>query len=102
MQSGCKKWKCSAGKIGNLPVDWGGLWERGLEKTKAELGGGPGELEGPVVRGSGPSRSCKGATEKKPRLVLQLHSSATVDLLNPSHSFLLVDGDKHSTAQRVN
>lgn len=54
MQSGCKKWKCSAAKIGNLPVDWGGLWERGLEKTKAELGGGPGELEGPVVRGSGP------------------------------------------------
>lgn len=36
----------SRDKAGNLPVDSGGLWEKSLEKMKAELAGDPGELAG--------------------------------------------------------
>lgn len=84
-------------KTGNPPVHRGGLWERGLKEMKAELVGGPGELEGPVETAPEPSLSCRVATEENLRLALQLNSSVTMNLLSLSLSSLLAGGDSQGT-----
>lgn len=96
---GCTSRNSVLGKTGNLPVDCGGLWERGPGKMKTELAGGPGHRKAQLrTAGSEPSQNCRGATEKNLRLSLQFDRGVTMNILNfLNHSFLLVDGDNHST-----